>query len=491
MSVQARKPADRIRRTNKKDRLLPSGLSFDLPGAEFIFGLVAPVGTDTSGIKATLETGLKKFGYEPHVLRISDFLIEVDTGIKLSDKTEYDRIRTRMDAGNKACRRARRNDVLALAASAAISQSRERDAVTHRGKAQPHHARILISLKRREEVLALRRIYGAGFLLISVFATDDERLTHLTEVVGMSTEQATELIRRDRNEADPHGQATREAFHLADIFVRTANGEYQQQLTRFLDLLFGYPFHTASQDEHGMFLAFAAALRSADLSRQIGAAVVTAYGEVIGTGCNDVPKAGGGLYGPNQQDQRDYIRGEDTNEIRRNELIREIVVTLFPKNTAKRQMTEDRSFKRVGRGSGAEKPRPITRLAIQQVHVAGMDAVAVVDHGEVADACGVKTIDRQHHVSGIHRVNQMRDDAVHLLPHVDLPFVIIAVDLNPVIRRSETYVFRFAVFMNHDKTDGRDPHHASILPRDDLGHFAKPFHDTARLHRDFGNALHQ
>jgi hypothetical protein len=33
-----------------------------------------------------------------------------------------------------------------------------------------------------------------------------------------------------------------------------------------------------------------------------------------------------------------------------------------PKYTALLESNEDRSFKRVGRGSGAEKPRPITRL---------------------------------------------------------------------------------------------------------------------------------
>ena len=94
-------------------------------------------------------------------------------------------------------------------------------------------------------------------------------------------------------------------------------------------------------------------------------------------------------------------------------------------------------------------------------------------------------------LGGIHRVNQVCDDAVHLLPHVDLPFVILLVDQNRVIRRSETHLFRFAVFMKYNKTDVRDPHHASIRLRDDAGHFAKPFHDAARLNRDFGNALHQ
>jgi deoxycytidylate deaminase len=45
-----------------------------------------------------------------------------------------------------------------------------------------------------------------------------------------------------------------------------------------------------------MFAAYSASLRSACLSRQVGAAITAKSGEVIATGCNDVPKAGGGLY---------------------------------------------------------------------------------------------------------------------------------------------------------------------------------------------------
>ena len=142
-------------------------------------------------------------------------------------------------------------------------------------------------------------------------------------------------------------------------------------------------------------------------------------------------------------------------------------------------------------GFGIDPDEFFPQDAIQQLHVAGVDAVAVVHHGEVTETFGIQTMDRPHHMGGIHRVNQVCDDAVHLLPHVDLPFVILLVDQNRVIRCSETYSFRYAVFMKDDKPDGADPHHASILPRDDVGHFLKPFHNAARLHRDFGNALDQ
>ncbi|MFO2375906.1 cytidine deaminase, partial [Pseudomonas aeruginosa] len=69
------------------------------------------------------------------------------------------------------------------------------------------------------------------------------------------------------------------------------------QLWRVIDILFGQPYVTPTFDEYAMFMAFSASLRSADLSRQVGA-VLTRDEGIISTGANDVPKAGGGLYWP-------------------------------------------------------------------------------------------------------------------------------------------------------------------------------------------------
>jgi deoxycytidylate deaminase len=82
-----------------------------------------------------------------------------------------------------------------------------------------------------------------------------------------------------------------------------------------------------------MFLAFSAALRSADLSRQVGA-VVAVNQQIVGTGANDSPKAGGGLYWPEHDPEggfvdhpngRDYKRGGDSNREEQVRIIDEIV----------------------------------------------------------------------------------------------------------------------------------------------------------------------
>ena len=83
-----------------------------------------------------------------------------------------------------------------------------------------------------------------------------------------------------------------------------------------------------------MFLAFAASLRSADLSRQVGA-VVSKNNEVLATGANDCPRFGGGLYWPEYNEEgcqiedvpggRDYKRGNDSNRMEQLRIIQGIV----------------------------------------------------------------------------------------------------------------------------------------------------------------------
>ena len=52
-----------------------------------------------------------------------------------------------------------------------------------------------------------------------------------------------------------------------------------------------------------------------------------------------------------------------------------------------------------------------------EVDIAGMDTKAVVHHREMTKALALETVDRQHHVRGVLRMNEVSDDAVCLLPH--------------------------------------------------------------------------
>ncbi len=307
----------------------------DYRDSELVFGLVYAVGTNDKLINDTLQGHIKKFQYKPNIIRLSDYLEglirKLHLDVRLDDSSEYARIKSRMDAGDAARDKCKRADLLALRACGEIASERSESTLSKLPEPCPKTVHILFSLKRPEEVVALRRIYGAGFYLIGVFATEQERINFLDKDKHTPKDSAEKLIKRDEAEAEEFGQQTRDTFHLADVFIRLKGEEYKKQLCRFINIVFGHPFETPTADEYAMFMAYAASTRSASFSRQVGAVVTSARGELVGIGCNDVPCAGGGLYWPGEYDKRDYSfeyhgrTGVDSNETCRGEIIKDIM----------------------------------------------------------------------------------------------------------------------------------------------------------------------
>lgn len=182
-----------------------------------------------------------------------------------------------------------------------------------------------MTLKRPEEVATLRKVYGDGFFLIGVFATETERLDYLIER-NAPKDEALRLIRRDAEESDDEfGQYTTDTFQLSDVFVQFRNGAFEEELSRFFNLIFSHPYITPTQQEHGMFMAYAASLRSAQLGRQVGAAITSEDGDILAVGTNDVPKPGGGLYWPGPLDNRDHVLKKDTNDEQRDKIVQRLL----------------------------------------------------------------------------------------------------------------------------------------------------------------------
>jgi deoxycytidylate deaminase len=115
---------------------------------------------------------------------------------------------------------------------------------------------------------------------------------------GISDEEVTRLIDRDEHEPSESGQHLRDAFHLADVFVEVGQEAdvVQERVARAFRVLFGTEIITPTPEEFGMFQAYAASLRSAQLGRQVGAAMLSRQGDVISVGTNEVPRFGGGSY---------------------------------------------------------------------------------------------------------------------------------------------------------------------------------------------------
>lgn len=296
--------------------------------SELVFGIVCAVGTDYAPVAEALNYCLRGFGYRPVQIKLSQFAAELGR-VQVQAEPEFDRIRSHMDAGNAARRASRRNDILALAAAGEISKHRQRGG-DDRPKPRARTAYILLTLKRPEEAQALRAIYGPGFFLVSVFSSQSDRLEFLVKTKSVPAEQARELLDRDADERDEFGQRTTEAFQLADVFVEAS--QCKPQIQRLLDLIFGAPFITPNLSEYAMFMAYAASVRSAQLGRQVGAALAAPSGEVLALGCNDVPRFGGGLYWPTDgdSDRRDHVLGYDSNDSFRREIESDVLKKLEP-----------------------------------------------------------------------------------------------------------------------------------------------------------------
>ena len=281
------------------------------PGAELVFGLIAPVGADLDRLESDLIDQLGLYGYTANSIRLSALLRNVQgLGVELKEAPELDRVNSYMNAGNALRAKLQAQEVLALWAIAHIKQKRPDGAPTLR-----RTAHILRSIKHPDEARALRAVYGAGFYLIGLSASTAQKVKYLKQK-GLTDAEAHELIDRDAGEENDYGQKTRDAFELADVFIRQEPEprKTKEQLERFLRLVFGAVDETPTPDEHAMFLAYASSLRSADLSRQVGAVVWKDGVGVVSTGCNDVPAPGGGLYWPGPNDQRDHALGHDANE---------------------------------------------------------------------------------------------------------------------------------------------------------------------------------
>jgi len=278
------------------------------PGTELVFGLVAPVGADLERLEVDLIELIGQYGYSPNVIRLSALLRKVPgLGIELKDAPEVDRINSYMDAGNAVRERSKSEELLAAWALVQIRNMRSASQPV-----LPRTAHILRSIKHPAEARALRAVYGSGFYLIGLSASTVQKVKYLKQK-GLTDPEAYDVIGRDAGEENHFGQQTREAFELADVFIRQEpdHRKTTAQLARFLRLMFGAIDETPTSDEHAMFLAYASSLRSADLSRQVGAVVWKDRVGVVGTGCNDVPAAGGGLYWPGPTDHRDHALGHD------------------------------------------------------------------------------------------------------------------------------------------------------------------------------------
>jgi cytidine deaminase len=199
---------------------------------------------------------------------------------------------------------------------------------------------IFKSFKRPEEIRQAREVYGSLFYCVGVYADEADRLLRLANECHPRNEDeqkvdqrvfAQGLIDRDRSEGLSFGQNVRDAFTEADYFIRSdEDSDIRQAVHRLLKLIFDVPYIGPTRSEIAMMHARTAALRSVDLSRQVGAAIISRDGRLLTSGCNDVPKAGGGQYSTEDiDDRRDFQLGFDTNDMLKRQAIEELLEHIY------------------------------------------------------------------------------------------------------------------------------------------------------------------
>jgi len=304
---------------------------------DLFVGLVGAVGTTLSTIVEAMRTECSALGYAVVPIRLSDLLQKTKFFRKKSGYLgEDDRINALMNAGNDLRKQAETGDAALQLGVLELTKLRAQQRDDKEGAIY-----VFWSLKHPDEVNTLREIYKASCHIISVYAPRHIRRTILCNKILKDkpaiakkelNRRVDDLIDRDQSEAGiEHGQKVRDAFYLADLFI-DGTGDVRTQIARYFRLLFGDPFITPSSDEYGMFHAKAASLRSADLSRQVGAMILSSDGSHLAAGCNEVPKQGGGHYWPDidpeSYDDRDYRYGSDKNAMMKLEMLEEVVDVL-------------------------------------------------------------------------------------------------------------------------------------------------------------------
>jgi cytidine deaminase len=309
---------------------------------EIYLALCGAAGTDLDQTCNLLTKELHAYGYTAKVITISSIFAKLSKFSEISKITdEGERISASMDAGNEI-RQLAGGDAAARLVVAEIRDLRSQESSTKSpDDPTPGVAYIIKSLKHEEECLLFRRLYKDAFVLISVYEPRARRIKNLAKRMAKNKKLplrdcepgAELLIDRDQNEPDfKYGQHLREVFPLADIFVE-AGSSIDLQIRRLGRLMFGAPFMTPRREEFGMYHAQAAALKSADLSRQVGAVILTDDAEIISSGCNEVPKVGGGVIWAEDisskvPDRRDYSLGYDTSAVMKRDMLREVVTAL-------------------------------------------------------------------------------------------------------------------------------------------------------------------
>lgn len=301
-----------IQRTEQKQKspLLEAQQKLDFSGREskeLIIGFSGAIGSGLEYVIPAVKRILEEQGYQVIHLKLSKVIEALLNKNQIANwNSQFDSL-NRYERLQHAGNQLRSNftaDFLAEMAIAVISSLRIQSDQGHKDAGNdiksivPTRVAYLVDqLKHPDEVALLREVYGNLFYLVGVLTGEKHR--HKNLAAKLPAVDVAAAMERDRHDEYEFGQQLDKTLKLADFFLRNnyQNTEaIEKPLRRFFNLIHGQTARTPTKAEYAMYAAFSAALRSACLSRQVGASITDESGNIISTGCNDVPKAHGGLY---------------------------------------------------------------------------------------------------------------------------------------------------------------------------------------------------
>jgi cytidine deaminase len=304
---------------------------------EAFMGLIAPIGIDLDAVMTALRRALKAVSYTVNEIRLTDIFRENPHWYPVNYTTEEEKYQKYIEAGDNLCAESGRKDIMALYGVARLRKKESRDEIEALPEKVVH---VFRQLKRVEEIHTMEEIFGRNSLYVSCYAPKKKRVDNLVKKM-LKTERGTsrskleskalEIVAMDEDERDkPHGQRVIECYPLADFVLDcTSYKSLNESAKRLINIFWGDPFISPTRDEYSSYMANAASYRSLDLSRQVGAAIFGDKCEIISVGCNEVPRAGGGTYWTDgENDSRDYAIGYDSNQKVREDMSRDALVRL-------------------------------------------------------------------------------------------------------------------------------------------------------------------
>lgn len=298
---------------------------------ELVLALCGSIGSGTSTIAKKIGEIFSESNYQVKTIKISTLIVryleqiknelkedeylnekwvpKINLNKKVENLNTADRIALLQSAGN-GFRKKISKEILSQLVIKEIALIRDKEEnqyseenfdnkVTKSNRKSRRHVTIIDSLKNPSEVELLQTVYRDMFYLFGVLCPEDIRLNRLVDQKGIYQDKATQLMIRDKSEGEKYGQQMLKTILHSDFFVTNSKenvDSLKPNLKRYVKIIMGDKTITPKLEENAMFHAQSAAARSGCLSRQVGAAIIDKDGNLISTGCNDVPKAGGGLY---------------------------------------------------------------------------------------------------------------------------------------------------------------------------------------------------